>query len=174
MNNIVFGETRAKSGGFDPFGKDDEQHMLVGDQIVQCHTPLKKLLPEYHDKFVLVAGINDTIEVVTDYGFQKAIHAEELVSLIPALSPLPLRSLPESLLHRRKQAVLKRFDMTSEELISKLKFDALFIACDVFCYELNIQLFTDLIMSEDGRLGVRRTDIHAKQPVKVYLTNPDL
>ena len=88
-----------------------------------------------------------------NYGFQKAIHVEELAALVPELCPLPLKSIPESLLLDRKAAVLKRFGMGSEELISQLKFDALFITCDVFCFELNMQIFTDLIMSKDGRLG---------------------
>ena len=174
LNEIVFGAAAAKAGGFDPFTDDAEQPMLDGTELVQCHTPLLKLLPEYHDKFVLVAGIKDTIDVINGYGFKNAIHTEELAALIPALSPLTLKSLPESLMHDRKQAVLKRFGMTAPELTSKLQFDAIFMACDVFCYELNLQIFTDLIMSKEGRLGTRRTDFSEKQHVKLFLTNPDL
>ena len=45
----------------------------------------------------------------------------------------------------------------------------------MFCFELNMQIFTDLIMSKDGRLGgQRRTSKDDKQHVKVYLTDPDL
>ena len=67
-----------------------------------------------------MTGIRETVEVIADYGFQKAIHAEELVALMPELSPRPYKHLPESLMLERKAAVLKRFNMGSEELISQL------------------------------------------------------
>ena len=37
-----------------------------------------------------------------------------------------------------------------------------------------MQVFTDLIMSSDGRLGDQWRSPQEKQHVKVYLTNPDL
>ena len=80
--------------------------MFEPSELVQCHTPLKKLLPQYHDKFVLVSGvmggIMNTVETIHSYGFKNVIHSEELAALIPELSPLTVRSLPDSLLHDRK------------------------------------------------------------------------
>ena len=120
---------------------------------MECHTPLKTLLPAYHDKFVLVAGYKETIEAIHEYGFKKAIHSEELLGMMPELAPLPARTIPESLLEARKTAALKRFGITREELLEQLKFDALFIACDVYNYEFNMEVFGELVLSKDGRLG---------------------
>ena len=127
--------------------------MFKPDQLVECHTPLKTLLPAYHDKFVLVAGYKETIEAIHEYGFKKAIHSEELLGMMPELAPLPARTIPESLLEARKAAALKRFGISREELLEQLKFDALFIACDVYNYEFNMEVFGELVLSKDGRLG---------------------
>ena len=162
------------------FGSDAPQgpgqHIFKPEQLVECHTPLKTLLPAFHDKFVLVAGYKETIEAIHDYGFKKAIHSEELLGLIPEIAPLPTRTMPESLLTARKEAVLKRFGMTREELLEQLKFDALFIACDVYNYEFNMEIFTELVLSKDGRLGQkdRRMSMAEKQHCKMFITNPDL
>ena len=43
--------------------------------------------------------------------------------------------------------------MTREELLEQMQFDALFIACDVYNYEFNMEVFGELVLSKDGRLG---------------------
>ena len=85
LNNMVFGSDAPQPAG---------QHIFQANQLVECHTPLRTLLPAYHDKFVLVAGYKETIEAVHDYGFKKAIHSEELLGLWPELAPLPARTIP--------------------------------------------------------------------------------
>ena len=74
INDTVFGTDRIKEGN---------EPIVSGDQMVLSHTPLMQLLPKYHDKFVLVSGMREIVEVCVDYGFKKAIHSEELLSLIP-------------------------------------------------------------------------------------------
>jgi hypothetical protein len=45
---------------------------------------------------------------------------------------------------------------------------------DAVNLELNLQLFTDLLLSKNGRLGQTRRAKGDPQFVKLYLTNPDL
>ena len=88
--------------------------------MILSHTPLKKLLPKYNDKFVLVSGMLEAVDVCVDYGFEKAMHVEEVLALIPEVSRFARASLPESTLIRRKADVLKRFEISQDELISQL------------------------------------------------------
>jgi hypothetical protein len=40
--------------------------------------------------------------------------------------------------------------------------------------ELNIQVFSDLLMSSDGRVDSQRLTAEEPQVVDIYLTNPDI
>ena len=53
---------------------------------MECHTPLKTLLPAYHDKFVLVAGYKETIEAIHEYGFKKAKTVQDKRKYIRTVS----------------------------------------------------------------------------------------
>ena len=47
--------------------------------MILCHTPLKNLVPQYQDKYVLVSGIGSIIDVAFDYGkFSIVINEESL------------------------------------------------------------------------------------------------
>jgi hypothetical protein len=52
---------------------------------------------------VLVTGNKEVLQVAQDYGFSRAIHAEELYSLMPELSPLTKRCYPPSLMEEKKE-----------------------------------------------------------------------
>ena len=93
------------------------------------------------------------MEVSEHYGFKKAIHMEELFALMPSLSPLVTYEYPKDRQSEKKAALLDRFQMSEDELIKQLKFEAVMIMSDVFCMELNLQILIDLCMSVDGTLG---------------------
>lgn len=44
-------------------GMEEEIVPLTADQMICCHTPLKKLVPFLGDKFVLVSGNKDVMDV---------------------------------------------------------------------------------------------------------------
>lgn len=48
--------------------------------MILCHTPLKDpaLLKQYQDRHVIVTGNYHELNVALFYGYQKAIHVEEL------------------------------------------------------------------------------------------------
>ena len=76
-------------GKTEPEGPDDT--ILGPSQMICCHTPLREYVPKYGDKFVLVSGNGDVMNVCKEYGLRKAIHVEELFALIPALSPISMK-----------------------------------------------------------------------------------
>lgn len=44
------------------FGCEEKLHLSV-DQMICCHTPLKRMVPEFGDKFVLVSGNGDVVKI---------------------------------------------------------------------------------------------------------------
>ena len=82
--------------------------------MICCHTPLKKQVPVYGDKFVLISGNKDVMDVSAHYGFKKAIHVEELYALIPGISPLVGYEYPEDRRREKLANLLSRFKMSEE------------------------------------------------------------
>ena len=82
VNKRMFGRT-------EPEGPNDT--ILNPNQMICCHTPLRDYVPQYGDKFVLVTGLGNVMQVCAEYGLRKAIHVEELYALIPQLSPLSMK-----------------------------------------------------------------------------------
>jgi len=70
--------------------------------------------------------------------------------------------------------VLARFGLSEEALKRELQFHAIMLWSDAVNLELNMQLFSDLLVSKDGRLGQSQRGPGDKQFVKFLLSNPDL
>lgn len=56
--------------------------------MILCHTPIKDLRKEYEDKYVLVSGVGNILEVCQSYGLKKVLHVDEVFALKPELSNL--------------------------------------------------------------------------------------
>jgi len=56
--------------------------------MILCHTPIKELRQEYEDKYILVSGVGNILDICRSYGFKKAIHIDEVFALKPQLSNL--------------------------------------------------------------------------------------
>ena len=56
--------------------------------MICCHTPLREYSAAFADKYVLVTGLGNVLDICQDYGFHKAIHVEELCALMPDLVPI--------------------------------------------------------------------------------------
>ena len=73
------------------------------------------MVPKYGEKFILVTGNGNMMDVCKHYGFQKAVHVEELYSLMPDIAPFIHKEYPQSRLDANKASVLQRFGGFSEE-----------------------------------------------------------
>ena len=82
VNRIMFGSEHGSECGL----------AIRESQMIECHTPLKKLVHEFADSPILVSGSGKIVEVCESYGFKKAIHVLELAALMPELCPLFLKS----------------------------------------------------------------------------------
>jgi hypothetical protein len=70
--------------------------------MILCHTPLKQLVPKYHDKFVLVSGCGDVLALTKEYGFAKAIHVDEFFALHPELCNLAKDHIPKERVQKNR------------------------------------------------------------------------
>ena len=61
-------------------------------QIIQCHTPLRELslVNQYKDKYVLVCGYDEVLAAALAYGYDKAIHFDELAAVYPNAVPMDI------------------------------------------------------------------------------------
>lgn len=67
---------------------------LEGDHMILCHSPLRDplILDLYRDKHVIVTGMYEELDVALYYGYNKAIHVEELAVLYSDQIPNDLAS----------------------------------------------------------------------------------
>lgn len=70
----------------------DPLHMMDGNNIIQCHTPLQdpELVDKYKDKFVLVCGFDEVLPTAIEYGYPNAIHVDELAAVYPGAVPMDI------------------------------------------------------------------------------------
>ena len=76
------------------------------------------MVPRYGDSFVLISGNKNVMGVCKEYGFRKAVHVEELLALMPHLSPSPASQYPRERTEARKEAVLSRLGLSESDLIA--------------------------------------------------------
>jgi len=138
----------------------DECPKLTANHVIQCHTPLREagLVEEYRDKYVLVCGYDEVLDAALKYGYEKAIHVDELAAVYPNAVPMDIPILQKDRLEMFHKDLETRFKKSVEELRSELRFAAIFIMHGVVYSDLTIQLFSDILASKDGHiLGERRT-----------------
>ena len=139
--------------------------------MILCQSPLRQLVPKYSDKYILVCGMGDLINVSQEYGFTRAIHIDEYFSLHPELSPLVEKTFPKERMSRAKEQVIRRLGSDIGE--RDINFEAIMMMGDVDYFELSLAIISDLLLSKQGSIMQRRGPSD-KQFVKLYITNPDL
>ena len=75
--------------------QEDPIYKLTAQNIIQCHTPLreKTLVDRYKDKYVLVCGYDEVLDAALKYGYEKAIHVDELAAVYPNAVPIDIPTL---------------------------------------------------------------------------------
>ena len=60
---------------------------VAEDQILLSHTPMKSLVDEYKDKWVMILGHKDIVRVARTYGFTKITTVDEVFARFPSMIP---------------------------------------------------------------------------------------
>lgn len=78
INGIVY-------AGQDIFDSKFDKPLLQEKHVICCNTPFSdaSMVKKYEDKFVLVSGLGQMIEITEKYGYTKAIDIEEFYALFP-------------------------------------------------------------------------------------------
>lgn len=162
---------------------------LDTSMIVQSHTPFADLVhpskahPQgLKDKCILVCGgdYDDCREVAHAYGFNNVVLPGDIYAAYPTISPFTrvfkdyyssfARPLPRPI--------------NPENPSESLKIDAIFVYNDPRDWALEIQLITDILLSENGIMGTYSSKNNDRslpnrgyqqdgQP-PIYFSNPDL
>ncbi|KAK4237380.1 HAD-like domain-containing protein [Achaetomium macrosporum] len=160
---------------------------LSTDNFVQSHTPFRELLEgpdSLRNKTVLVTGSDyeKCRAIFKGYGFKNVVTPADIYAADPTIFPFqtvstftaPSQPLPKPLYN----------GSTTSSLSSHLKIDAMFVLNDPRDWALDMQIFTDLLLSSQGYLGTysahnndRSRPNHGFQQdgqPRLYFSNADL
>lgn len=122
---------------------------------MQSHTPFTELVASLRDKTILVTGqdSNKCRTIAEAYGFRKVITPSDILAAEPRVWPFKVledvyasssRPLPDTALDDSRPASARD---------SLVKVDAMFVFNDPRDWAVDIQIITDLLLSEKGYLG---------------------
>lgn len=116
-------------------------------QIVQSHTPMKVLAKnKTYNRVLVVGGPDDKARhVALDYGFEDVITPGDIIRQTPALSPH----------HRYTADQFEKFTVENADLDTPL--DAILVFNDPRDAGTDLQVVSDLLNSDGGRIGTRRS-----------------
>ncbi|XP_071484894.1 haloacid dehalogenase-like hydrolase domain-containing 5 [Diadema antillarum] len=109
---------------------------IVPDQVVMSHSPLR-ILPQFHEKHVLVSGQGPVVEIANMLGFTKVTTIEEVRDLYPHL---------DCVSHKRRRP---SSSLSAEKLLPRI--EAVVLFGEPVRWETNLQLILDVLMT-DGQL----------------------
>ncbi|GHJ89943.1 hypothetical protein NliqN6_6345 [Naganishia liquefaciens] len=120
-------------------------HELTANQLVQSHTPLKKVAHEYADKDVLVLGgrRDECRRVAQSYGIEKAWIAQDVVAWKRNIWP-------------KTDLVDRDYEYILQNDFSTTQISAILVAHDSHDWGRDITLICELLGSQDGVFGTRR------------------
>ena len=102
-----------------------------------------------------VIGGNDdrTYEVCEEFGFKKYITVAEMLAVMPELAPLSTKSGFPLDKDRLLERLNHRLGDFNKDRLMQEHFKSIFIMANPHVYEAHIQIFSDLLISKDGKLG---------------------
>ncbi|KAK3694790.1 HAD-like domain-containing protein [Podospora appendiculata] len=126
---------------------------LTTDNFVQSHTPFRQLVddgPEsLRDKTVLVTGADaeKCRAIAQAYGFRNVVTPADILHAHPKVFPF------DPLLDSVHASSRAGYPSNSNPASGMLKIDAMFVFNDPRDWALDIQIITDLLLSQGGHLG---------------------
>lgn len=119
------------------------------EQFVQSHTPFRVLVPELQDATILVLGGvgHKNCEVAQAYGFKNVLSSSDIFRAEPDIYPFAeLTSSYHIASAKDPQSIPRTAD-------GRIKIDAIFVFSSPRDWGLDLQLVTDLLLSQNGILG---------------------
>lgn len=117
----------------------EEKYKFKANEVFMCHTPIKELITQYRDKFILITGIKSCNEVIESYGFSQYMTVFEYFSIFDDIAPL--YSFINS--KEEKESINKKVERRLGRRLRNNEFPqvhAIFIMTDVSNWEINAQV----------------------------------
>ena len=135
---------------------------ILPEEVILCHSPMKEALKQYSKGLMLISGTGKINEVMLNYGFKNYITTQEYSTMFPEMFPFFMDLNRDPLkIEKMKKIVGKRI---KRDLTTFPKINAIVQITDMTRWEINIQLFSDLLISKDGIPG---TILNSNQPQQV-------
>ncbi|OUT22008.1 TIGR01456 family HAD hydrolase [Pichia kudriavzevii] len=142
------------------------------DQLIQAHTPMKTLIP--HHKRVLICGgpKDDVREVAESYGFEDVIRPVDIIRANPTIWPYHMFT-DEQIEQWGRDPNDTKLDVDGTGCKENLPIDSILCFNDSRALGAEIQIISDLLNSENGVLGTRRTVKSSKPSIPIVFSNND-
>lgn len=129
-------------------------------QILQSHTPFRDLSTK-HERVLVVGGKDSTCRTVAEkYGFKDVVLPLDILKHHPTVTPYP--SFTDTFVGAR-------------QLVNPQKpFDGIYVFHDSRDATTDTQVIIDILLSEGGQLGTRRTHHSATPSVPLHYSNGDM
>lgn len=149
-----------------------EECPIHEDQLIQAHTPMRTLIP--HHKRVLICGgpKDDVREVAESYGFEDVIRPVDIIRANPTIWPYHMFT-DEQIEEWGKDPSITKLDVDGDGCGENLPIDSVLCFNDSRAIGAELQLILDLINSENGILGTRRTIKSSKPSIPIVFSNND-
>lgn len=125
-----------------------------------------------------MSGIGEMLEVAESYGYARPIEIRELYAIYPECVHFLKSGFygeQETILEETRKRLLSRLGYQSvQSLKDDLVFGAVMSWSDPANLELNLQIFSDLVISKDGRIDGPSRQKGDPQVVDCFFTNPDI
>ncbi|KAL9676428.1 hypothetical protein QQ045_004642 [Rhodiola kirilowii] len=138
---------------------------ILPSQVIQGHTPFKKLAKRFENDLVVAAGKGEPAEVMYEYGFKNVVSIDEYASCfdnIDPLAPYKIWGVRDAHQKATSKKISHKTDITSQRV------KATFIVSDPVDWSRDIQVLCDILRT--GGLPGREV---ANQP-PLYFANDDL
>ncbi|KAL6927943.1 hypothetical protein ACO0SA_004566 [Hanseniaspora valbyensis] len=126
------------------------QNEIPQVKTVLSHTPLRAFNKQY--KTVLSVGPIGSSRVLKEYGFERVFEASDLIGKYKGIAPFNMVS-------QRKEPYVSQNGEIPEE---GLKFDAIMVLSDPRDWSSDLQIVSDLLVSDKGKLGTVNLDQEEK------------
>ncbi|KAM4562340.1 haloacid dehalogenase-like hydrolase domain-containing 5 [Odontesthes bonariensis] len=134
--------------------KADQLSHILGvpisqDQVIMSHSPLR-MLKKFHDKCVLVSGQGPVLEIAKNVGFKNVVSIDMLRESYPLLDMVD---------HNRRPK------LPTNPVINLPKVEALVLFGEPIRWETNLQLITDVLLTNGNLSSVHQTQARSHLPL---------
>ena len=129
-------------------------------KTILSHTPYKAFKDEY--KTVFTVGPIGSSRVLKNYGFKNVYEAADLIGKYPGIAPF-------NMIDKRSEKYVSK---NGEIPASGLKFDAVMVLSDPRDWSADLQIVSDILTTDKGRLGTTENKELSKS-IPIYWSQRD-